>query len=159
MNLNRLHEILGKTTIQLRKGEAVEGSPHLVEQFNKGEELTGGGVLEINVSPPVSAARPDLEMVDVEFIVIGVDKARAEQHREELIGILREYPRLKEGPSCIEVGAVIGDQGAAFQLFALGQVLGFWKVITPAFFGFEGAKARQMAGNGLVMITGFNDGA
>ena len=163
MDINRLHEIIHETTVQLRKGEVFEGTPELVEQAKRGdEELKGGGVLEINAMPHVSQARPDLELVDVEFLTIGVDKAKAEACRGELVQILSTYPepeRLAGGPSYIEVGATIGDQGAAFQLFALGKVLGLWDVITPASMGFEGEVARQMAGSGFVMMTGFEASA
>lgn len=111
MNLKRLYEILNETTVQLRKGEMVHGE---------------GGVLRIDAMPHVSEAQPHIEKVDLEFLVIGVDKAAAEKHRTELISILKTYPdpdRLAGGPSYIEVGAEIGDQGAAFQLFALGKMM------------------------------------
>lgn len=99
-----------------------------------------------------------LEMVDVEFMVVGVDKAKAETRRAELRAILDAWPqpeRLAGGPSYIEVGGVIGDQGAAFLLFALGKVLGLWGLITPASMGITGPDAREMAGAGFVMITGY----
>ena len=158
-DLDALYRILGETTVQLRKGAVFEGSPELVAQAQAGaDELTGGGVLEIYMMPPVSAAPDTLERVDVEFMVIGVDKARAEIRRAELTALLNAYPepdQLAGGPSYIAVGATIGDQGAAFQLFALGKALGLWDVITPAKLGFSGAEARQMAGMGWVMITGY----
>ena len=126
MNLERLYEILAETTVQLRKGEVFEGSPALVEQAKRGEELTSNGLLEVFDMPHMSEA-PDLELIDLELLVIGIDKTKAETHKNELIEILKTYPypdRLAGGPSYIEVGAEIGDQGAAFQLFALGKVLG-----------------------------------
>jgi hypothetical protein len=152
MNLNRLYEILGATTIQFRKGE-------VIEKHTVGDAVD---VVEINMMPHSDEAHPDLEKVDLEFLVIGVDKAKAEQHRAELVSILSDYPqpdRLAGGPSYIEVGAEIGDQGAAFQLFALGKVLGLWDVITPKAMGFEGPEAREMAGRGFVMMTGFKAAA
>lgn len=159
MNTARLHEILRETTIELRKGEAITGTPELVKQIKSGEtELKGGGVVEFFAMPHVSEARHDLERVDLCFIEIGVDKAAAERHRDELISMLKAWPnpdRLADGPSYIEVGAEIGDQGAAFQLFALGQVLGLWRVITPELLGLTGEAARQAAGSGYIMITGF----
>lgn len=127
MNFEQLYRILGETTVQLRK------MPH--------ESKAGNG----------------FEKVDCHFIVVGVDKEMAEKRREELLAVLREYPqpeRLAGGPSYMEVGAVIGDQAKAFQLFALGKVLGLWDVITPAKMGITGAAADQMAGQGMVMITG-----
>jgi hypothetical protein len=162
MNIVRLHEILGETTHQLRKGDVLEGTPTLVEQAKRGEELKGGGVLEVYAMPHESEAAADIEKVDLAFIVIGVDRAKAEQHKAELIDILNSYPepdRLAGGPSYIEVGAQIGDQGAAFQLFALGKVLGLWDVITPKSLGFDGEAARNMAGMGYVMCTGYKRAA
>ena len=117
MNLDRLYAILAETTCQLRKGDVYEGTPSLVEQAKRGdEELKGGGVLEIYAMPHESEAEAKIVKVDLEFVVIGVDKAAAEKNRTELLSILRTYPnpeRLAGGPSYIEVGAEIGDQGAA----------------------------------------------
>ena len=147
MDLPRLHEILRQTTIQLRKGGEVE------ERMVDGVE-----VVDVYAMPPVHAARPDVELIDVEFITIGVDKGKAETQRDSLVGILRTYPdpqRLAQGPSYIEVGAELGDQGLALQLFALGKALGLWDIITPASLGFSGDEARDLAGRGFVMITGF----
>jgi len=165
MNLDRLYKILAETTVQLRKGEVVTGTPELVEEFNNlgpDDQLQGGGVLEIFAMPHESEARPNVEKVDLSFLTIGVDKIAAEKNRAELVGIMKSYPsqdRLQSGPSYIEVGAEIGDQGAAFQLFALGKVLGFWDVITPERLGLSGEQARQMAGAGYIMITGFHPDA
>lgn len=159
MNTNRLFAILAETTVELRKGPVFQGTPGLVAQAERGDEkLTGGGVLEIYMMPHADEAPAGIEKVDVEFEVIGVDKAIAEKHRSELTAILNEYPapdRLAGGPSYIEVGGVLGSQSAAFQLFALGKVLGLWILITPASMGFTGAEARELAGSGFVMITGY----
>ena len=139
MNTERLYEILKETTMQLRKGEVVEGT-------------------SIYMMPHESEAPDNIVKVDCHFVVIGVDKEKAEQHKTELIGILDTYPepeRLAGGPSYIEVGAVIGDQGATFQLYALGEVLGLWKVITPELLGVNETTADQMAGMGMIMISGY----
>lgn len=147
MNLDRLYHILHDTTVQLRKGAEVE------------ERRVGNvQVTEVYAMPHEAQAENSIEKVDCHFIVVGVDKAKAKQYKNELIAILKTYPqpgRLAGGPSYIEVGAEIGDQGAAFQLFALGQVLGLWKVITPEKLNFTGPEAHQMAGLGFVMISGF----
>ena len=147
MDTKRLYEIIRETTVQLRKGEAVK--EHQVGDVH---------VTEVFAMPHESQVKENVEKVDCHFIVVGVDKTKAEQHRSELIEILKTYPdpdRLAGGPSYIEVGGVIGDQGAAFQLFAIGQVLGFWKVITPETLGFNSEVGSKMAGNGYVMISGF----
>lgn len=163
MDISRLHEILAETTCQLRKGEEFEGTPELVEQAKRGEEIKGGGVLEIYAMPHESEAPSNLEKVDVEFVTIGVDRVTAETRKDELVALLNEYPNPDElagGPSYISVGATIGDQGAAFQLFALGKVLGLWDVITPARLGVTDPEtARRMAGAGYVMCTGYRRAA
>lgn len=158
MNLDRLYKILGECTALLRKGEEIEGTPELVEQIKRGDkELKGGGVVEIYAMPHESEARPDVEKVDMEFVVIGVNRAKAEEHKAELVSILNEMDpqMMADGPSYITMGGVIGDQGAAFQLFALGHVLKLWKVITPASFGFSGPEARQLAGTGMILMSGY----
>ena len=158
MDLKRLYEILAETTVQLRKGDVIEGTPALVNAIKAGDDNPPGGIAEIYLMPHVAEARPDLEKIDMEFMVIGVDKVKAEQRRAEFTAIIDQYPkpdRLASGPSYIEVGGEIGDQGAAFQLFALGKALGLWDVITPATFGMVGQQAMEAAGNGFVMITGY----
>lgn len=148
MNIQRLYEILSDSTCQLRKGESV------VEKSQGALD-----VVEIFDMPSVHDAKPELEKVDMEFLVIGVDRAKAETYRGELIEILKAYPnpeQLKGGPSYIEVGGEIGDQGAAFQLFALGKTLGLWDVITPSRLGLTGVAAINAAGSGYIMMTGYD---
>ena len=149
MDLDRLHEIIRETTSGFRKGEAIQ------------QKQTGNiNVVEVFAMPHDSEADGKLIKVDCHFITVGVDKEKAEEYRDELVLILKTYPqpeRLAGGPSYIEVGAEIGSQDAALQLFALGQVLGFWKVITPETLGITGQEAIQTAGMGLVMISGFKN--
>lgn len=70
-----------------------------------------------------------------------------------------EYPdleRLKAGPSYIELGGVLGDQGLALQLIGLGGLVGLWSVITPeTTLRLSGAEADELAGAGFVMAGGF----
>ena len=147
MDVNRLYEILNDCTVQLRKGEAVQ------------QRTVGSlAVTEVFAMPHEFEVTGELEKVDLHFITVGVEKAAAERHRAELMSILETYPepeRLAGGPSYIEVAAAVGDQGAALQLFALGYTLGLWTIITPERLGISGAEATEMAGRGLVMITGF----
>ncbi len=146
MNLSRLHQLLNETTVQLRKGEIVHETP-------------GGGSISIDMMPHADEANPDLQKVDCHFLYVGVDKKIAETSRAEFIEILKSWPEpsvLAGGPSYITVGAEIGDQGAAFQLFALGKTLGLWDIITPATFHLEGGAADHAAGVGYIMITGFD---
>lgn len=148
MNFDRLYEILRATTVQLRKGEEVER-----RQSGPIE------VVEVYAMPHETEA-PNLEKVDVEFMIVGVDRDKAEAHKAELISILNQWPKdaaapLADGPSYIALGADIGDQGAAFQLMALGKVLKLWTLITPRSFGFDGEEARRLAGGGMVLMSGY----
>lgn len=161
MNIARLYEILRETTGQFRKGEEVEGDPELVGAIKEGRDLSkiSGGSVHIYAMPHESQAIEGIVKVDLHFIIVGVDKVKAELHKEELIAILKTYPeqeRLAGGPSYIEMGGEIGDQGATLQLFALGKVLGLWDVITPEKLGITGQEASELAGRGFVMIDGFD---
>lgn len=148
-NIIELFEILAATTAQLRKGPSI----------TRESTLTSNGSLEVTeifAMPHENAS--DLEKVDLELLTVGVDRKMAEKHRSRLCEILNDYSDpegLSGEPSYIEVGAEIEDQGAAFQLFALGKVLGLWDVITPTSLGFSGEVAQEMAGRGFVMITGY----
>lgn len=163
MDIERLRQILAFTTAQFRKGEAIEGTPTLVDALKtadndtKFESLPGGGA-EIFMMPHVSEADPALKMIDVHFMAIGVDEIRAATIKGELINLLNAYPdayRMSQGISYIEVGAELGDQADALRLFALGEALELWKVITPAFMKITGPAAEDMARNGFVMFSGF----
>jgi len=146
LDMKRLYKILDETTVQLRKGDEV------VEHQKGNLKVT-----EIYTMPHEDEVK-DLQKVDCIFITVGVNKQKAEQYQDELVSILNDYPqpdRLAGGPSYIEVGGVIGDQGAAIQLFALGEVLGLWKVITGKTFGMSDAEARKLAGMGMLMISGY----
>ena len=146
MDTKRLYEILADCTVQLRKGPPISG-----------KQLPGVDVVEVYMMPDESEAPADMFKLDLPFLVIGVDLERAGSRKDELLDVLSSYPNpesLAGGPSYIEVGAEIGDQGAAFQLFALGKALDLWDVITPETLGFSGEEARAMAGQGFVMMTG-----
>lgn len=65
-----------------------------------------------------------------------------------------EVERIKGGPSYIEWGGWLGDQGLAMTAMAAGAYAGLWDVITPETIGITGAAADQLAGMGLVMTSG-----
>ena len=143
MDIKRLNEILHMTTVQLRKGNIVEVEGNVTSAYLMFYE---------------SSVDESFEKIDVHFVVIGVKKETAIQVKDELISILKGYPdleRLAGGPSYMEVGAELGTQAAAFELFALGKYLGLWDIITPERIGVTGAKSDEMAGSGFVMISGF----
>jgi hypothetical protein len=62
--------------------------------------------------------------------------------------------RMLSGPSYIELGAWIGDQGDALALIGLGELVGLWRAFTPEVLGVEGEDAEKMAGVGYVMVMG-----
>lgn len=149
MNMDRLYDILRECTIQLRTGEA----------FTE-EQRPGLTVTTINMNPHESEARPDLEKVDLVLLTVGVDKPLAEERKPELLSLLRDWPdktMLSRGPSYIHLGGVLGDQGIAFQLMAMGKVLGFWDIITAATMGADRQQTIEAAGSGWVMTSGFRD--
>lgn len=143
-----IQDAIEYATTEYRKGDVVR------------EEQAGENVRVVHVyAMPHEDEAPDgLELVDVHFITVGVDKHKAEEVRETVLEFVDGYPRMEGGPSYIETGAVLGSQDLALRLIALGKVLGLWDVITPKVFGFEGAQADEMAGRGLVMSSGVNRG-
>ena len=103
--------------------------------------------------------KPDREpsgpSVDVHFFWVST---RNDPTKNELLALLEaEYPemdRLRGGPSYIEIGGVIGDQGDALRLIGLGELVGLWKAITPKSLHMEGSQADMLAGQGLIMASG-----
>ena len=148
MYFKRLYQIIQETTVALRKGEKVE-------EYSVGDMQT----TEFFIMPKESEINDnEIIKVDCHFIVVGVYKSKVEKYREELIFILKRYPaqnRLAVGPSYIEVAGIIGDQITTLQFFALGKVLGFWSILTPKTFGFEGPTADKLARLGMINIIGY----
>lgn len=146
-DVEKLCQILEETTQVFRKGEMVTKTK--LENINK---------TDIYMMPHQSEAPATFQKVDCHFIVVGVDVEKAQNRREELIHILDNYPnpnRLAGGPSYIEVGGELGDQELTFMLFALGEVLNLWSVITPEKLHITGEDADELAGSGMIMISGY----
>lgn len=102
-----------------------------------------------------------MPMVDVHFFSVGIT-SDAEGLRDDLCKALAGFPspeRLASGPSYIELGGELGDQGFALRLIGLGAHLGLWQAITPALWGITGSVADQMAGGGMVMMSGYRAAA
>lgn len=100
---------------------------------------------------------PTGHSVDVHFFWV---QAKNDPKKEDFLRLLEAgYPdmgRLRGGPSFIEIGAAIGDQGDALKLIGLGELVGMWKVITPKVLGVMAeADANMLAGRGFVMAGGF----
>lgn len=128
--------------------------------FRKGPEVvTRSMVTEVFGYPHYEGPEADgFDLVDLHFVIVGVDKTRAEARRADLEAWLAAYPqpdRLAAGPSYIEMGGEIGSQEYALRLFALGKALGMWQVITPGLLGMTGDQADQAAGAGYVMMSGW----
>lgn len=60
------------------------------------------------------------------------------------------WEAFQAGPSYIQLGAWIGDQGRAIKLIALGGNLGLWDVITPSALGLGGDEASKLLGMGML---------
>lgn len=142
-NIEALNKLISETTILLRKGAVVTRKP---------------GVVTIQAMPHENDDLPPFTVkVDLVMVTVGVLPI-AHERRGTLVELLKRYPypeRLAAGPSYIEIGGILGDQGQALALIALGHVLKLWEAITPALFGVTGAEAQKMAGMGYVMISGF----
>jgi hypothetical protein len=150
IDTENLYKIIEKTTTVYRKGEPVEkrkvGSIQVTEIYryrHTSEALTGD----------------DFDKVDMIFVDVMVDKKKAETCREDLAKILRNYPRperLAGGPSYIELAPNLEmEQEGALRLMALGKTLGLWKIVSGKTFGMDDATTREMAGQGLLMISGY----
>lgn len=147
--MERLIEIISWCANPFRKGDIVRS--HSI-----------GGVTVVEVfAMPETPTETQLEIVDMWFVNIGVDKPAALQYREEIVELLDTKwegwsgEPLKNGLSFLSFGATIGSQDLALAFMAVGKVLGFWQIVTPATLGVTGPLGDQMAGGGFVMATAF----
>lgn len=129
--------------------------------YRKGLESTRrdiNGILVTDVYgyPPIPTG---IEVVDMHFVAVAVFKDQALIAWPEIEKSLIAYPnpeRLDSGPSYIELAWSLGiEQETAFRLMAIGAALRKWTIITPATFGIEGPSADDLAGKGMVMISGW----
>lgn len=152
-----IRELLDATTTMYRKGPTVQE-----------EEVEGVSVVHVWLGVDETPDTPDENIVDVHFFNVKVDAEEAERHRDEFHAICAAWPpdpthmsenRLASGPSYIELGAQIGTfqgQQDALRFMALGEILGAWKVVTPARLHIEYEElANQLAGSGYVMISAY----
>ena len=150
MNPTKLYEIIQNSTRVFRKGEAIER-----------KQVENVAVTEVfGYDHTSEAPKGDgFDKVDMVFVDVVVDKAIAEHYRTNLAEELRGYPqpeRLAGGPSYIELAPNIGmEQEGALRLMALGQTLGLWKVVSGKTMGMDDATTRELAGRGLLMISGY----
>ena len=124
MDTQTLYNLIQDSTRVYRKGEAVEsrqvGTVNVVELF---------GYDHTSKAPTAD----NFDKVDMIFVDVVVDRARAEQHKADLTKILKDYPqpeRLAGGPSYIELAPNLKmEQESALRLMALGKTLGLWDIM------------------------------
>ncbi|MDP3027818.1 MAG: hypothetical protein Q8N63_09015 [Nanoarchaeota archaeon] len=153
MNPQKIYDLLKETTQVYRKGEIIEekdiGNLHVVEVF---------GFPHTSTSPNNNK----YEKIDMIFVDVLVDKEKAEARKGELESILAEYPeqeRLAGGPSYIELAPNLGiEQEEALRIMALGKSLGFWEIASGKTLGLDENQTRELAGNGLLMISSYKSG-
>ena len=150
MDAQKLYDIVQDSTRVFRKGKAVEerqvGNFYVVELF--GHDHTSE-----------APSGDNFDKVDMVFVDVVVDKAKAEKYRGTLVKQLRDYPqpeRLVGGPSYIELAPNLGmEQEGALRVMALGKTLGLWDVMSAKTLGMDDTQARKMAGQGFLMISGY----
>jgi hypothetical protein len=148
MDTQQLYDIVQNSTRVFRKGAEVErrqvGRINVVELF---------GYEHTDKAP----AGDNFEKVDMVFVDVVVDRTKAEQYREALTTILKDYPqpeRLAGGPSYIELAPNLGmQQEGALRVMALGKALGLWNVLSAKTLGMDDIQAREFAGSGFLMIS------
>jgi len=151
MNTDKLYGIIEETTRVYRGGEPEQtrriGNIEIVEMF--GYE-----------HPDNAPTGDNFEKVDMVFVDVVVDKSKAEEHRDDLLKILEDYPqpeRFAGGPSYTELSPNCGlGQTEGLRLMALGKVLGLWDIISGKTLGLDDAAVMEMAGKGFINISGYN---
>lgn len=153
--IDRIRNILNKTTVVCRKGNTIQ-------QRTVGEIRPGVPAMILkeifDMPSPEQLQADNIEQIDMHFVIVAVQVDAIDDYREEIDELLLKWPqpdRLAAGPSYLELGGILHDQTLALQFMALGQVMGYWEVETPASMGFSGDIADTMAGQGLVCITGW----
>lgn len=104
-------------------------------------------------------------LVDMHFFKVLISETfDAQQWRDTFTRFVKEghgefgpvtAERVSAGPSYIEWGGWIGDQGLAMRVMACGHRARLWDVSTPRTLGVEGPEADQLAGGGYVMTSGW----
>lgn len=147
MDKSRLLKVLNNSTCLISKGESTKrkmpGIPVLL-----------WGLMISPTDPHVD----QLEQIDCQFVVIGVNREQAELHRTEFIEFLESYPepkKLEDGPTYKHLASIVGDDMTALRVFGLGQTLGLWNVLLPDQLGVDPEIADEAADLGLIVTTGY----
>lgn len=103
--------------------------------------------------------QPEGRTIDLVFFKM---KADQEADAETLRKLIKEHKGVHcetdlldgQDHNYLEVGAWIGDQGAALLLMGLGTLLGLWKLYTPPMLMrfMSRALAMELAGAGMILI-------
>lgn len=85
-----------------------------------------------------------------------VYKDQAERHRDEIVALLHSLrlPSLEEGASYTAVGRDLQQSNLAIPLFAVGHVLGIWRVVTELTPGLSTDILRRLSepGSSILII-------
>jgi len=150
MDLEKLYNIIQDSTEVFRKGAII--GKNEIENI-KVKEIYG--YKHTNESP----IDENFDKIDMVFVDIVVNKKNAKKYEKDLIAQLNSYPqpdRLASGPSYIELAGAIGiEQEGVLRLMALGKVLELWNIVSGKTIGIDEATAKEMAGQGFLMISGY----
>jgi hypothetical protein len=146
MNAVQIREITHLCVKAHRKGEieSVTTTPQGLE------------VKEMFFMPHANEIPAGLVRLDVEFFIAAIDKVEAEKHKADLKVMIEEgmgAERLSKEIGYIDWGGLIGDQETALMFMALGDVMGFWMLLTPSRMGMPADMCRTMAGAGMITTS------
>ena len=161
METEKLYKILKETTKVYRKGIIAEEGDFQIDYSVTRVVLELFFGIPYNLTPEAIREKK-YKKVDMIFIDVLVDKQKAEERKQQLENVLAEYPqpeRLAGGPSYIELSPNCGlEQEGGLRLMALGKVLGLWKIINGKTCGLNEKEAKELAGRGFLMISGYSPG-
>lgn len=132
------------------------------QEFRPARELPyknyWGVSLKVEDLPCESKSDKKTAKIDCGFIIVGINQEIAMKNKKELEIILEEYfqKHLIHGPLFTEFSLILdGDQNLALRLFALGESLEFWRIVTPERLKLKEKEAEIMLSNGIVFIQGY----
>lgn len=149
MNVIRLKNLLKNTTVVLSNGKLTD--KYLLE-LGVPQVLLEGIPSREDFSVDSSA-----EVVDCYLLSVAVAKYKATEIRQEFMDALStgDSDVLSTGPSYTQLVPLLGDALPVLQLFAVGQCLELWQVLTPNDFNLKPGERDAAALLGMVNITGY----
>ena len=98
----------------------------------------------------------DGELIDVHYFKVAV---RNSPNVQDFIRLVKAHDSTldfndEQPHSYIEIGAWLGDQGAALRFMALGTAIGVFELTTPTTIGCPEPVRDEMAGLGYVLVEG-----